>query len=1688
MTDDAPVTAAGAGHVYHYKHGWIPLDHEAAKEGHHPVAIGSEEERKATRTFKPNTTVKTRDGREGRVNGVSTSRDHGLMIGVTHKDGSYSSHHPADLTKTGYEAPLHEDPALKSRTLPSGLKVTNTAHTHTINIRDGGKLVNAIRKPGTPKELQDAKDLIDMYSQPDWREKHQEQFGPFSSEAVTAAGTWEERAHPRGEHGKFRKLDEIMGDLTKETGGYGGSGKVGQARQAIRDGKRAQARTILSDIAEGHNDPKVKALASEAVDRLKPVKVGKGREAYNSDVPSKPDILHDVTHPDHGHIGTIRKATRSHPEMDGRIRVGSTHTTRYRANPEGAPGTTRSGTAGTVREFRTRAEAEHHLAEQADAKAIANAGAAGEADNQPQTPATPAGKARAMVDEAHQAASGLKGRRKMTAGPGYNPTEHARQRLDEARKALDSGDHQTAATKMAHAANVFDTSGDRETAQRLRESRSQLKGAPQGEPDAVEITEQAQGAGGRVRADQLKPGQRILHPKSGLPVTVSSVRTTGNAPATRNTAVSYRDDKGGNYFFDSKPDATHRLAPVGMEPDAVEIPDTPAHREPSPREITGLRDNIRSTLDNAPKTKPGEVLPGSWASTPGSPHQVLHSDHGPNIVHANLTRASRERGNRPNELHDTANHLERMAAKTGVDERTAERLRQHATEARSLAGPTPAPASEPNAVEIPESLPEGHVPVSDLLPDDGSKPYGTPGSRWRAPLPGPIKHVDGRTGRVTGAPNPMPGGGHSVPVTWDAVPGEPDAVEIPDRTMGGGPGVPAWDRLAPSEIQAGDTIGHPNTGRPIQITSATHGPVGVNVGYDDGGVERHVLLPHHKPVARVLPQASTEPDPHAAADQSIEARRAKTAAIIKEAADKYAATGDAKHLETIDRARAAEQAGYQRDVQAYVPEGADVPPARGVGPMERNAEADIAKAESTGHVGNADPAALAKRRSDGELQKMARDMPNTTEGRVAQAELDRRRASGPFGDTRERMRSGADALRQSGATERAAGLEPLGKPQDWSANPGDYEPHPNPSARIQPGHFVAHNRSGKIYKVDGVRRMPDGTNQYDTSNERGLPNVFTGKEITRMQPKQVDTAQRGSVKNKPVGAIVHVRQPGGTQRLGTVVGVDGQHRHVEINPVSPGAPKQKIRIHASQLQEVDKAPAAPATASPSGRSAKMQRAFQAASEGDHAWLASHGFDAQPGDKIHVSDSHPWIGTERNGNTIGHAVNGNGQGKPHTPLPTGVESRLVHEPRTGATAMPEGSAPNGGVSGTQSSNPAARAMTERILANRAAQGEPPEVTSARDTITRYDAARNMGRTPSQAEHNAYQQAVRTVSEHERGTGAVSSRPADAPAAADRPTSLLRGTRVRFTDEQGNTREGTVRSDWTAGSIGINQIRIRDDEGYDHRPSIETIQPVDTTSAAGNLDKYGAPADKTMQQLTNEKLSLPANHREIADGLKAQYMPTGPNHDRGISDDLRRYYLLNNQGGRDEEAAHWLRSAEEQASRKGGGTPATITNRPDRPVDVRAAVQAKDTPTLRLMANDGNLREQERQAAQTELDRRGVSTGVTTTTNTGTYEQIPATPDQVQWRHGTSEEEYAGHPSGKTLHIYDANINGNDVTVDEPHVGDGWRYSIGTADGRYLTGDDHLAGNLIGRGMYKSPQEAQQAALDRLRKEQGAQGKA
>lgn len=187
---------------------------------------------------------------------------------------------------------------------------------------------------------------------------------------VTGAG-FEEGRHPRDTHGRFRRLDTIMADLTDTIQDQGGGtfspsgAKVAQAKSAIQSGDRSKARAELDQLAQTNPDPKVQSLVAEAKDRLKPTSVGFGRKVGDHTV-------HDVSHPDHGHIGTVSKSPKHLTGVRG---------TEYRANPEGPKGDLRAGNQYTepqVKAFPTRAQATHHLAEQADARAAEGGpGAAG---------------------------------------------------------------------------------------------------------------------------------------------------------------------------------------------------------------------------------------------------------------------------------------------------------------------------------------------------------------------------------------------------------------------------------------------------------------------------------------------------------------------------------------------------------------------------------------------------------------------------------------------------------------------------------------------------------------------------------------------------------------------------------------------------------------------------------------------------------------------------------------------------------------------------------------------------------------------------------------------------------------------------------------------------------------------------------------------------------------------------------------------------------------------------------------------------------------------------------------------------------------------------------------------------------------------------------------------------------------
>jgi hypothetical protein len=61
-----------------------------------------------------------------------------------------------------------------------------------------------------------------------------------------------------------------------------------------------------------------------------------------------------------------------------------------------------------------------------------------------------------------------------------------------------------------------------------------------------------------------------------------------------------------------------------------------------------------------------------------------------------------------------------------------------------------------------------------------------------------------------------------------------------------------------------------------------------------------------------------------------------------------------------------------------------------------------------------------------------------------------------------------------------------------------------------------------------------------------------------------------------------------------------------------------------------------------------------------------------------------------------------------------------------------------------------------------------------------------------------------------------------------------------------------------------------------------------------------------------------------------------------------------------------------------------------------------------------------------------------------ERPPVTPKaQPTWHVSHDEEESAGFPSGHTLTAHTIDYNGHEITVDQPHTGDPWRYRIDTA---------------------------------------------
>jgi tetratricopeptide (TPR) repeat protein len=97
--------------------------------------------------------------------------------------------------------------------------------------------------------------------------------------------------------------------------------------------------------------------------------------------------------------------------------------------------------------------------------------------------------------------------------------------------------------------------------------------------------------------------------------------------------------------------------------------------------------------------------------------------------------------------------------------------------------------------------------------------------------------------------------------------------------------------------------------------------------------------------------------------------------------------------------------------------------------------------------------------------------------------------------------------------------------------------------------------------------------------------------------------------------------------------------------------------------------------------------------------------------------------------------------------------------------------------------------------------------------------------------------------------------------------------------------------------------------------------------------------------------------------------------------------------------------------------------------------------------------------------------------------PAAKKAPEWSVSHHEEEYAGFPSGNIQDIHMTRHNGHQIMVDEPHYGDGWRFSIMSGDGnRRLSSSPEP--NRSGYGSYatgySSAEQAKAAAIQESNK--------
>lgn len=1281
MVDDA-VTAAAAPHnwhnnngrVYHWKHGWIPLDHESASEAlpiDHSAAIHEAMQRPNGR-FTARSKIRFKSPKTGR-----------LVDGTVEGDQMGSDRY---IVRDKENSTLEHGPIA-----PDDIVGGNPKTRHPLPPGAGRTAVGKRRE----------------------------------ARGVAAAG-WTDKAHPRDTRGRFRKLDAIMSDLSGAVDANAGGSytsthrDLGSAQQAIRNGDRGKARTELDKVAQSTPDPKVRALVAEAQDRLKPVKVGKGTGEAQ---PGYGSVTHPVSHPDHGDIGTIHKHIRSTPisAPGSQIAHGYSNSTVYTAVPKGESryNPPRDGKS-QVREFRTRSQAAHHLAEVADAKAAESV----PADATPDTSADPTDPAR-FGDRKGRLASEFDG--------------------VAVRQANDAADHLVAngftESKGGGGVRVL-TSPDGNTQIRVQKSGTvdRLTKGPDG---------RFKGNGGYLAGTNYdSSGPQIAHhlvpevPAEAATPDVGGADRSGQwveTPHGTGQVTSSYTDPEGDTFHTVKYSGGKGQQPTkqAVHEQDVRPLGTPAPAAPAaPATITNQPDrpvDVRAaTQQHDTPTLRRMVQDGNFRPQDRAVAQAeldrrdAGAPEGGGGAYRPTTAVAQPASSDPAEIDSLASDGTSNAMDLGFDADTPEGQSANAvfeaisgtqgnSQAKIDAGVA---AARQEAINNPQGRDGSLAVLRSVLHSDTT------------PAEALVPASDSSGAPDAGAPTPDIGS----PEMHDAaqenlVRGDGEWGVTGDRTMEGyadggsaivsqnddgsytatitavgpdGEQTSTATKTYPADYSWHDAISSANSdigSQWEQADAAGWSDASPSPGVpDSGGGLDDYGLPADQNNNQLAPGSWPKlPDNHAEIADDLRQRYSATGpnhdrGITDDLNRYYNMERNGRHDEAAMWLRSADQ---QARAKGWEPGGTDRPD---LGPSP---DAPTPVPDRPGGTGAgrrlAQPGERLKSRDWNWLEPGNKGVqvsgPHHSKATVARADGSIAHWSKDPGNvapvwTLEKVDppTGAPVAPPTpDATGSPADLErKYGVPGPGGVPNGDLS-GPEPTMRELPaGQPVVYRsasgdlRMGRVAGPDGTDvsiRNTDG--QYETQSLDRVRRVTMGDyqrdsglspdEIASDAPdgpmqatKPTRTVQRASATDpsrdtwgdtpwSKIPADYRSTGPNGERRVlartpegGTVSvpwhGATHQPDNApEIGspPVGPSAPGERQALR----DRVD------AVRSPSGRSAKMQRAFQAANEGDHAWLASHAFDAQPGDQIHVSDTSNRIVTVKpDGRRIVHEVNGNGYGR------------------------------------------------------------------------------------------------------------------------------------------------------------------------------------------------------------------------------------------------------------------------------------------------------------------------------------------------------------------------------------------------------------------------------------------------------------